>query len=178
MKRLDKTMAFTLLMLLNMTGFAATQAFLAVSLSMPSDALKEYIVEAHRLDIPIVIRGMYSNPDNHLSDPQNIMGNMNDTQLRIKFLMGNSKEGGIEIDPMLFRAFAIQVVPSLVVFDDAACSALDGASCAESSFDRVSGNTTLSTQLSIIAKKSSSPSRVKFCQQKLLIQNFSSHSPS
>ncbi len=177
MKRLNKTLALSLLMLVNMTSFAATQAFLAVSLSMPTDALKEYIVEAHRLDIPIVIRGMYSNPDNHSNDPQNIMGNMNDTQLRIKSLMGDYKEGGIEIDPMLFRAFHIQVVPSLVVFDDAACSALDGASCAESSFDSVRGNTTLSTQLSIIAKKSSSPSRAKFCEQKLLIQNLSTHSP-
>ena len=164
---IKKIMGLTALILLQAPIFA-TQAFLAVSLSMPSDSLKQYIMDAHRLNIPIVIRGMYTNPSNKASDDQSLIGNMNDTQARIKSLMGDKKEGGIEIDPMLFRSFNIQVVPSFVVFDDSACEASNGKLCDANSFDLVKGNIPIQTQLTIVAKKSKSQSRSDFCNQKLL----------
>ena len=160
-------MGLTALILLQAPIFA-TQAFLAVSLSMPSDSLKQYIMDAHHLNIPIVIRGMYTNPSNKASDDQSLIGTMDDTQTRIKSLMGDKKEGGIEIDPMLFRSFNIQVVPSFVVLDDASCQASDGKPCDANSFDLVKGNIPIQSQLAVVAKKTTSRTRADFCHQKLL----------
>ena len=94
----------------------AAQAVLAVSLSMPSVALKQYIQQAHTYHIPIVIRGLIYELQT-IKLAHNSIGSFHDTEVNIKSLIGKSKHGGIAIDPMVFRSFQVKVVPTLVVFD-------------------------------------------------------------
>ena len=111
----------------------ATSSVLAVSLGMPNQSLKQYIQQAHRLHIPIVIRGLYAYPNDKTANKK--IGSFRDTELRIKKLIGRSKHGGIAIDPMVFRAFNIKVVPSFVVFNSSHCIRGKGGACSKKSFD-------------------------------------------
>lgn len=143
----------------------ATSSVLAVSLGMPDQSLKQYIQQAHQLHIPIVIRGLYTNPNDKTANK--MIGSFRDTELRMKKLIGKSKHGGISIDPMVFRAFHIKVVPTFVVFNSYHCIRQKGASCSKNSFDSIKGNIPLNKSLSIISQKSTSPERQSYCQTKL-----------
>lgn len=142
----------------------ATQAVLAVSLSMPSVALKQYIQQAHTYHIPIVIRGLYTTPSDTAAHKS--IGSFHDTEVKIKSLIGKSKHGGIAIDPMVFRSFQVKVVPTLIVFDSS-CDAEQGKPCSKDSYDMVKGNIPIQKQLTIIARKSASQARIDYSKQTL-----------
>jgi len=81
---------------------------LCVSLGMPDQVLRQYLKQAHALNIPIVIRGMLNN-------------DMKATSNRLFQLLNPPNEpvipGGIAIDPHSFKLANVQVVPTLVISD-------------------------------------------------------------
>lgn len=70
-----------------------------VSLSMPETELKSLLLEAQRANAAIVLRGVF--------------GDWTKTLKKVKDIAGEN--GGILIDPNLFRRFQIQSVPSFVL---------------------------------------------------------------
>lgn len=166
-----KISAVCLVLLFGPSIACADHAVLFVSLGMPDNTLVAYFKQAKQAHIPLVIRGLYTNPHNTaLLNPT--IGSFSDTAHRVKALLKKSKVGGVSIDPLLFRAFAIRVVPALVVYDDhLACIARTNHAstvpCQADHFDIVHGNVPLKKLLSIVAYRSTSASRVDFAQSLL-----------
>lgn len=114
----------------------APQAILFVSLGMPTLVLRQYLQQAHALNIPVVIRGLYD-------------GSIHQTGERVFQILnpkhGNKIKGGVQIDPLWFRQFQIKAVPTLVVSDDGHNA-------------QVLGNAPLKKLLSIVAQRAHAPS--------------------
>jgi len=91
----------------------AEKAVLLVSLGMPDSTLKAYLRQGKEAQIPVVIRGLYTDKENLSNHPY--VGSFKDTASRIKRIMGKEQIGGVSIDPTLFRAFGVKVVPALVI---------------------------------------------------------------
>lgn len=149
-----------LLLLISVKTIWATQAVIAVSLGMPDLVLKQYIKQAHELKIPLVIRGLYTNPQD--TSVNNKIGSFADTANRMKALIGKSKQGGIAIDPMVFRAFNIKAVPQLVVFDSSDCIRSKQNTCNANSYDVIKGNIPVQRSLEIIHDKTQSATRRQY----------------
>jgi conjugal transfer pilus assembly protein TrbC len=122
-------------------------AILFVSLGMPKLVLRQYLRQANRLHIPIVIRGLLQN-------------NLKMTANRVYDLLHPKHQhpikSGFEIDPVLFRAFHVSVVPALVITahnDD--CEAREN--CPHNQYSIVYGNVPLTSLLSLIVKRASKP---------------------
>lgn len=165
-----KIMAVFIVLFGSSTALAA-HAVLFVSLGMPDNALVAYFKQAKHDHIPLVIRGLYTNPYHHGPfDP--MIGSFRDTAHRVKALLKKSNVGGVSIDPLLFRAFGIWSVPALVIYDDALSCVADmntapAVACRDDQFDVVYGNVPLKKLLSIVVYRSSSASRAH-CAQSLL----------
>lgn len=103
----------------------SSQSRLLVSLGMPTLVLRQYVRQAQRLHIPLVIRGMYK-------------GSMQATGRRVYHILHPAHEvplkSGVLIDPVWFKRYHVKVVPTLIVV------------CGQS-FSRVSGNISLSSLL-------------------------------
>lgn len=164
---------FTILffLIISTSCFADEKILLFVSLGMPDNALKAYLLQAKQYHIPIVIRGLYTSKNDAAAD--NTVGSFNDTATRVFNLLKtqdlenntnnpNSTQktmGGISINPLLFRSFDINVVPALVVTNNPNCIAVNhqqntNTHCAQSDFDIVFGNIPIEKQLEIISEKS------------------------
>jgi type-F conjugative transfer system pilin assembly protein TrbC len=120
----------------------ADGAILFVSLGMPKLVLRQYLRQANKLHIPIVIRGFLHN-------------NMKLTAHRVYGLLHPKNQqpikSGFEIDPVLFRAFHVSVVPALVMTtNNGHCE--ERENCASSQYSIVYGNVPLASLLSLIAK--------------------------
>ena len=145
----------------------AQKAVLLVSLGMPDSTLKSYLKQAKSYQIPVVIRGLYTDKKNQSSHPY--VGSFQDTAMRVKELVGESNLGGVSIDPTLFRAFGIKVVPAFVVYDEQqSCLEKSNRSfypvCPANTFDVVFGNLSIEKQLYRIVHESKSGDRVSFAQ--------------
>jgi len=105
---------------------AMSTAMLFVSFSMPDNSLRAWITQATQLQIPILIRGLYQ--DSLLK-----------TQQKVATLLPD-EQGGVAIDPTLFKKFSIEQVPTLVLIK------------AETQFDKVAGNVGLSTLLEVLTE--------------------------
>lgn len=106
---------------------------LCVSLGMPDLVLQQYLAQANKLQIPIVIRGMVNN-------------DMKTTTNRLFSLLNPPDEkaiqGGVAIDPHPFRIAHITAVPALIVSDG-------------SQFDVVYGNSNLANLIHVVASNGS-----------------------
>ena len=163
------------------TSFAlAEKAALLVSLGMPTEVLKAYLKQGKDNGIPLVIRGLYTEKKNQREDSD--IGSFKDTVNRLKEVMGEEHLGGISIDPTLFRSFAVQVVPALVLYDEKErCLEKSrdriNEPCDSDSFDLVLGNLPVKKQLMRIVEASKSYKRVSFAQSILLAyENRENHS--
>ena len=111
-----------------------------VSLSMPEAALKSLLVDAQKAGGIAVLRGL-PHSDGEAGKP------------KLLRLFGNKNEAAaLGIDPRLFRAFAIQSVPSFVIAsgDIDLCDGLDCTSTPPP-HDRLSGNISLAAALEVFA---------------------------
>jgi type-F conjugative transfer system pilin assembly protein TrbC len=84
-----------------------SHCILFVSLGMPKQLLIAYFKQAHKLGIPVVIRGLLKN-DYQVT-----------AQRLFSILYPQHQKpilGGVEIDPLWFSKYQVQVVPTLVVF--------------------------------------------------------------
>ncbi len=158
------------LLLFTSIGFAE-QAVLLVSLGMPDNALRAYLKQGKQYHVPVVIRGLYTDKNDHTA--RAYLGSFGDTANRVKALMQNNKVGGVSIDPLLFRAFAIQVVPALVIYDKTLrcierSNRTQAPVCAKGSFDVVFGNLPIKKLLSRVVARSSVAARVNYARQLLV----------
>ena len=145
----------------------AQKAVLLVSLGMPDSALKSYLKQAKSYQVPVVIRGLYTDKQHKYSHPY--VGSFQDTAMRLKSLIGKSNLGGVSIDPTLFRAFGIKIVPAFVVYDEQqSCLEKSNQSsypaCPAKTFDVVFGNLSIEKQLYRIVHESKSSDRANFAK--------------
>lgn len=112
-----------------------------VSFSMPKESLKNYLLEARKIQAPLVIRGLI----NH---------SFRDTTKAVMALLPDNK-GGMLLDPTLFKRFNIKKVPAVVVIDKACL--LDDK-CAD--YDVIYGNVTLAYALKKFSQQVSSQSSI------------------
>lgn len=154
-----------LLSLLIWTTFAlGAKSALLVSLGMPDAVLKAYLAQAKQYGIPVVIRGLYSDALNKEG-----VGSFKDTANRIQSLIKKSNLGGVSINPLLFRAFNIKVVPAYVVYDQSSSCIRDsarkkGVLCQDSRFDVVYGNVVLSQLIMTVRDRSPSVERAAYAK--------------
>jgi type-F conjugative transfer system pilin assembly protein TrbC len=107
------------------------EAIIFVSFSMPTLSLKQIIHDAHRYQVPIIIRGLYKN-------------SFRETIEKIFNLVKEDNKGGISINPVWFRKYDIKTVPALVV---------NNKNQEAKDFDIVYGNIRLKNALTIIANQ-------------------------
>lgn len=174
MKHLKKIIIVTIISLIlsapSLSFASQNSAYLFVSLGMPDDVLSQYLIQAKQYHIPVVIRGLYTAKNDTTTDKT--IGSFNDTANRVFSLLEKEKMnskikksmGGVSINPLLFRAFNIRVVPELVVTDQPSCiqenhQKTQDIYCPSNSFDVVYGNIPIQKQLKIIEEKSKSKQR-------------------
>jgi type-F conjugative transfer system pilin assembly protein TrbC len=147
------------------TASFATHSALFVSLAMPDRVLKSYFVQARNYNIPVLIRGLYYYDSDH--SVNKAIGSFKDTTSRMSELIKKKDKGGVSIDPILFRSFAVNAVPALVVYSDTSCIIRKNhntKSCSSSSYDVVYGNIPIKKQLAIIASNSKDNSRSNYAK--------------
>lgn len=165
-----KRICFCILLFLMAPFSEAEHAVLFVSLGMPDNALAAYFKQGKQYHIPVVIRGLYTQKQNQSTNPY--VGRFKDTANRVKKLLNKSKVGGVSIDPILFRAFHIKVVPALVVYNDH-LSCINQTNhapytpCSTGRFDVIFGNLPIKKLLSVISNQSHSGARSDFSQSLL-----------
>ncbi len=121
--------------------YAATQAILFASFSMPPESLRQMMQEATAHGATIVFRGFVNN-------------SVYDTREKLEEVFGLDEVGeAFAIDPTLFRRFDIQAVPVLVVLGEE-LGVCDTPACEADLppiHDRLAGNIPLDTALKLIA---------------------------
>lgn len=102
-----------------------------VSFSMPEPSLKQIIADADYYRVPVVIRGLYKN-------------SLKETANKIFALTKKNNRGGVLINPVWFKKYAIKAVPAVLI----TASKED-----DSVGDLVYGNVPLKRALTIITEK-------------------------
>lgn len=172
-----KKMVLGIVLLMISTISVAEKAVLLVSLGMPDNALIAYLKQGKQYHIPVVIRGLYTKNQRGVKSQSNNnpIGSFKDTATRVKTLVQKSEVGGVSINPLIFRAFNIKVVPALIVYDDdLSCikksSQTTSSHCKNDRFDVIFGNLPINKLLTIISQRSRSPGRSNF--SKSLLRQF------
>ncbi len=113
--------------------------YVAVSLSMPPEALRTLARDAHKAGARVVIRGL-------------VDGSFKATLLKIREVFDDRSAGGVAIDPQVFKAFAVTAAPSIIAARSPVepCGKL-GCNPEIPPFDAVSGNISLEAALKILA---------------------------
>lgn len=113
--------------------------YIAVSLTMPPEALRRLVKDADKAGAQVVIRGFVNN-------------SMEQTAAAARRAMDQDLAGGVAIDPQVFRAYGIQRVPAFIVARSPV-TPCDGVDCvsAAAPHDRVSGNISLGAALKVLA---------------------------
>ena len=166
-----KKIIYSLCLIFYTTMTLASHAVLLVSLGMPDNTLKSYFKQAKQYHIPVVIRGFYTDKQDTSAD--HTIGSFGDTAKRVKTLLQNNVQGGLSINPLLFRAFGIKVVPALVIYNDIedcikATAHAPKKRCDEDRYDVIYGNLPINKQLKVIASRSQNPTRSEYANSLLL----------
>lgn len=111
-----------------------------VSLGMPTAALHALQVQAHRYQVPLVIRGLL---------PQGFRYTLQQLYRTLPTQGAKQRLGGALIEPTWFQRFGITQVPAFVQVPIGACEAAQV--CAASRFDVVYGNVSLTDALHYLA---------------------------
>lgn len=111
-----------------------------VSLGMPTVALHALQVQAHRYQVPLVIRGVL---------PQGFRYTLQQLYRTLPTQGTKQRLGGALIEPTWFQRFGIEQVPAFVQVPAGACVA--DQVCAASQFDVVYGNVSLTDALHYLA---------------------------
>lgn len=130
-------------------GKSAKGVIVFVSLGMPPEVLRQIFMEAHQLQIPVVVRGVLHN-------------NFKESAQVLFSLLHPANqppiEGGVEIDPLWFKEFDITQVPAVVAIG--AASSCFGPSCKTPPYDIVYGNIPIPKALKMIADEGGAASPV------------------
>jgi conjugal transfer pilus assembly protein TrbC len=112
-----------------------------VSLGMPVASLEQLVADAERARAMLVLRGVQG-------------GSLRDTARRIRDLLAG-RHVPWQIDPSLFRRFAVEAVPTLVLIDPArpVLAACGLEQCQQPSFAKASGDVRLGYALAAIERE-------------------------
>ncbi|MEM9838015.1 MAG: type-F conjugative transfer system pilin assembly protein TrbC [Pseudomonadota bacterium] len=118
--------------------------YVLASLGMPEPSLKRLIEDAHRAEVPVVLRGF-------------VGGSLAETARRIRAVIGVEAEGvlgGVVIDPRVFRVFGAHEVPVFVATASPLpeCDGLD-CSAPPPPHDRIAGNVSLEAALTALVEE-------------------------
>ena len=118
--------------------------YVAVSLSMPPEALRALARDAHKAGARVVIRGL-------------VDGSFKATLLKVREVFDDRSVGGVAIDPQVFKAFNVTAVPAMIAAQSPVepCGTL-GCTPAAPAFDKVAGNISLGAALKALAEEGSS----------------------
>lgn len=108
-----------------------------VSFSMPTQSLEAYLRDAKKIHASVVIRGLIDN-------------SFQKTYRVIADLVKTSGGDGVELNPIWFKRFGVQVVPAIVVVPEGSPCFKNDTCKKESDFDIMTGDITLSSALKII----------------------------
>jgi len=113
--------------------------YVAVSLSMPPQAVRALARDAHRAGARVVIRGL-------------VDGSFKATLIKVREVFDDRSAGGVAIDPQVFKAFDVTAVPAIIAARSPveSCGKL-GCSPEIPPFDLVSGNISLEAALKTLA---------------------------
>jgi conjugal transfer pilus assembly protein TrbC len=116
--------------------------YVAVSLTMPRESLRQLATDAHRAGAKVVIRGL-------------VNGSFDQTLVAAKEVFGEDAVSGVAIEPQVFRAFGIERVPAFIAATAPVEPCDQGIDCtsAATPHDRLAGNITLAEALRIIAER-------------------------
>lgn len=116
----------------------ASKAYIFISFSMPELSLSQWLIQAARYHIPVLVRGLYKN-------------SFKQTRQKISQLMSHTKEYtensskmSLAIDPRPFKQFGITHVPAIIIAQN------------PSLFDRIYGDIPVKQALEMIAEQGSS----------------------
>ena len=114
--------------------------YVAVSLSMPPEALRDLARAAHRAGARVVIRGL-------------VDGSFKATMTRVREVFDDRSAGGVAIDPQVFKAFAVTAVPAVIAARSRVepCGTL-GCNPVPPAYDKISGNISLEAALRALAE--------------------------
>lgn len=108
-----------------------------VSFSMPTQSLEAYLRDAKKIHASVVIRGLIDN-------------SFQKTYKRIADLVKASGGDGVELNPIWFKRFGIQVVPAVVVVPEGSLCFKNDVCNKDNDFDVMTGDITLSSALKMI----------------------------
>ncbi|MDQ7780813.1 MAG: type-F conjugative transfer system pilin assembly protein TrbC, partial [Planctomycetota bacterium] len=116
--------------------------YVAVSLSMPKESLRQLATDAHRAGAKVVVRGL-------------VNGSFEQTLVAAKEVFGEDAVSGVAIEPQVFRAYGIERVPAFIAATAPVEPCDQGIDCtsAATPHDRLAGNITLAEALRIIAER-------------------------
>jgi conjugal transfer pilus assembly protein TrbC len=116
--------------------------YVAVSLTMPRAALRQLAADAQRAGAMVVVRGF-------------VEGSPAKTMAAARQIFDEDSAGGLAIDPQVFRAYAVQTVPTFIVATAPVTPCQEGLDCtsAATPHDLVRGNISLSAALRLLAEQ-------------------------
>ncbi len=122
------------------------QVMMFTTLTLPDIALKQQLVQADRLGVPLILQGVL--PDGFPATVARITGLLGLTVDEQGQPVGTEREGGFAIMPEWFTRFNIQAVPATIVIRAGRCDGV--APCGETDFDIVHGHLSLYDALDIL----------------------------
>ena len=113
--------------------------YVAVSLSMPPEALRALGRDAGKAGVRLVLRGL-------------VGGSFKDTAIKVRQVFDQHAAAGVGIDPKVFRAFGVTAAPTFVASAAAVepCGSLDCTPKA-TGYDKIAGNISLEAALRALA---------------------------
>ena len=116
--------------------------YVAVSLSMPTESLRQLSRDANKAHVQLVIQGL-------------INGSFKQTFAKMKTVFNQGDLGGIAIDPRVFEQYQIKEVPAFIAAPQAVQNCEQGLDCdrGEVPHDILRGNVTLGYALKQIADR-------------------------
>ena len=116
--------------------------YVAVSLTMPRAALRQLAADAQRAGAMVVVRGF-------------VEGSPAKTMAAARQIFDEDSAGGLAIDPQVFRAYAVQTVPTFIVATSPVTPCQEGLDCTSDATpnDQVHGNISLAAALRLLAEQ-------------------------
>lgn len=116
--------------------------YVAVSLTMPAEALRQLSVDAEKAGARLVIRGL-------------VDGSFERTVVVAKEVFGQDALSGLAIEPQVFRAYGVDRVPTFIAAQAPVQPCQDGVDCvsAVTPHDRIAGNISLAEALRQLSQR-------------------------
>lgn len=116
--------------------------YIAVSLTMPKEALRQLSIDAEKAGARMVIRGL-------------VDGSFERTLVVAREVFGQDDLSGLAIEPQVFRAYGVERVPTFIAATSPVQPCEDGVDCVSSvtPHDRIAGNISLAEALRQISQR-------------------------